>query len=140
MKKVLIAASVILLAMVFVGSASATVSISGQLDCVGSSPNEICIITVVCSNAPCNVTGDPVTQTNATCTSNLGLLEASVEFRAVHLDAGTPSPVCEWTVEDADPDSEIAVRIDGGDGLPVELTWIERFGSPFPVFRPRSDA
>ncbi len=25
-------------------------------------------------------------------------------------------------------------------GLPVELTWIERFGSPFPVFRPRSDA
>ena len=25
-------------------------------------------------------------------------------------------------------------------GLPVELSWIERFGSPFPVFRPRSDA
>jgi uncharacterized OB-fold protein len=25
-------------------------------------------------------------------------------------------------------------------GLSVELTWIERFGSPFPVFRPRSDA
>ena len=24
-------------------------------------------------------------------------------------------------------------------GLPVEVTWIERFGSPFPVFRPRSD-
>jgi uncharacterized OB-fold protein len=25
-------------------------------------------------------------------------------------------------------------------GLPVELTWIERFGAPFPVFRPRSGA
>ena len=25
-------------------------------------------------------------------------------------------------------------------GLPVELSWIERFGSPFPVFRPRSDS
>ena len=23
-------------------------------------------------------------------------------------------------------------------GLPVELTWIERYGAPFPVFRPRS--
>ena len=25
-------------------------------------------------------------------------------------------------------------------GLPVELDWIERYGSPFPVFRPRSSA
>jgi len=23
-------------------------------------------------------------------------------------------------------------------GLPVELTWIERFEAPFPVFRPRA--
>ena len=32
--------------------------------------------------------------------------------------------------------SREAIRI----GLPVELTWIERFGSPFPVFRPREKA
>ena len=25
-------------------------------------------------------------------------------------------------------------------GLPVELAWIDRFGAPFPVFKPRSDA
>jgi uncharacterized OB-fold protein len=25
-------------------------------------------------------------------------------------------------------------------GLPVELTWIDRYGAPFPAFRPRSDA
>jgi uncharacterized OB-fold protein len=25
-------------------------------------------------------------------------------------------------------------------GLPVELAWIERFGAPFPVFRPREDS
>ena len=24
-------------------------------------------------------------------------------------------------------------------GLPVELTWIERYGAPFPVFRKRSE-
>ena len=25
-------------------------------------------------------------------------------------------------------------------GLPVELAWIDRFGAPFPVFRPRKDS
>ena len=25
-------------------------------------------------------------------------------------------------------------------GLPVELTWIDRFDAPFPVFRPRADS
>ena len=25
-------------------------------------------------------------------------------------------------------------------GLPVELDWIERYGAPFPVFRPRKGA
>ena len=76
-----------------------------------------------------------------------------VVFLAMHLHQGAPAPGVDYT---KGPHPVVAVELDGTDGirfsstvidcpvedvvlgLPVELPWIERYGAPVPVFRPRS--
>ena len=73
---------------------------------------------------------------------------------AMWLHQGAPAPDVDYS---KGPHPVVAVELDGLDGvrfsstvidcpvedvtigLPVELAWIERYGSPFPVFRPRGE-
>lgn len=70
---------------------------------------------------------------------------------AMHLHQGAPAPGVDYS---KGPHPVVSVDLEGTDGtrfsstvidlpveevvigLPVELTWIERYGAPFPVFRP----
>jgi hypothetical protein len=72
---------------------------------------------------------------------------------AMHLHQGAPAPGVDYS---KGPHPVVSVDLEGTDGtrfsstvidlpveevvigLPVELAWIERYGSPFPVFRPVS--
>lgn len=72
---------------------------------------------------------------------------------AMHLFQGAPAPGVDYT---KGPHPVVAVDLEDAPGvrfsstvidcpvedvvigLPVELSWIERYGSPFPVFRPRA--
>ena len=75
-------------------------------------------------------------------------------FLAMHLHQGAPAPGVDY---EKGPHPVVAVELEGLGGvrfsstvidcpleqveigLPVELTWIERYGAPFPVFRPRTN-
>ena len=80
---------------------------------------------------------------------------SGVVHLAMHLHQGAPAPGVDYA---QGPHPVVAVDLEGTDGvrfsstvidlpveqvvigLPVELTWIERYGSPFPVFRPAAGA
>jgi len=73
---------------------------------------------------------------------------------AMHLHQGAPAPGVDYA---KGPHPVVAVTLDGTDGvrfsstvvdlpvedvvigMPVELTWIERYGHPFPVFKKREE-
>ena len=74
-------------------------------------------------------------------------------FLAMALHQGAPAPGVDYS---KGPHPVVAVELDGTNGvrfsstvvgcpvenvkigMPVELDWIERYGHPFPVFRPRA--
>ena len=74
-------------------------------------------------------------------------------FLAMALHQGAPAPGVDYA---KGPHPVVAVELDGTDGvrfsstvigcpvedvkigMPVELDWVERYGHPFPVFRPRA--
>lgn len=119
MRNILSILSRILLVMAFVGSANATVTLNGGVDCTGSTPpNEVCVQDVLCDNGDCVITDNPLVQFNTSCGGVA--VGNTIQFTASHANQG-PDPICTWTVEDGSA-VPLDVTIDYSDGLPVELT------------------